>query len=192
MTRLDDCTPTPDEQARYTTPDAEREVQIRQRTTEAYAFTCSDSGISNARLDRVELLRLLDEARAEIARLRAPLAADVMELARNAYWEHEDGDGARIMPSDQRHPIFAVQAIARALTTYGDQRAREGAMRAAIRNYNDADEEIIRAKREARAAAIEEAAQVADNLAPLRSIYKNVGASIRALAAGRGEPTPTS
>jgi hypothetical protein len=65
-------------------------------------------------------------------------------------------------------------------------------MRAAIRNYNDADEEIIRAKREARAAAIEEAAQVADNLAPLRSIYKNVGASIRALAAGRGEPTPTS
>jgi hypothetical protein len=69
----------------------------------------------------------------------APPEADVMELAREMM-EHDLGD---------------VEYIARALTTYGDQRAREGAMRAAIRNYNDSDEEIIRARREAHVAAIE-------------------------------------
>ncbi len=45
---------------------------------------------------------------------------------------------------------------------------------------------IEHAVREARAAALEEAAQVADSLASTRSIYKNVGASIRALAAKLG------
>jgi hypothetical protein len=129
-TRLNDCTPTPDEQAKYGAASAaEREAQIRQRTTEAYAFTCSDSGISNARLDRVELLRLLDEARAEIARLRAPPAVDVMELARQLL---PMGDGRGCWNFDAIR-----ERVARALTVYGDQRARE-ARAAAIEAVKEA------------------------------------------------------
>jgi hypothetical protein len=60
-------------------------------------------------------------------------------------------------------------------------------MRAAIRNYNDADEEIIRAKREARAAAIE----AAENIVACDLLFNGTAESrhrlrvaIRALAAG--------
>jgi predicted nucleic acid-binding Zn-ribbon protein len=140
-TRLNDCTPTPDEQAKYDT-EIKDEAQIRE---------CMARDVFLA-VDQRTLLRLLDEARAEIARLRTL---------------RDEWEGRWLALKTERH----------------GERDREGAMRAAIRNYNDADEEIIRAKREARAAALEEAAQVADKLAPLRSIYKNVGASIRALAA---------
>jgi hypothetical protein len=118
----------------------------------------------------------------EQAKYANPPEADVMELARKIAAEI-DVEHDNTMQDKCAVCQRVIPFIARALAAYGDQRAREGAMRAAIRNYNDADEEIIRAKREARAAALEEAAQVADKLAPLRSIYKNVGASIRALAA---------
>jgi hypothetical protein len=108
----------------------------------------------------VNYARELSRMKAEIARLHAPPEADVMERAHKVIsdWRPDwpiaaIGDATKL-----------IQILICALTAYGDQRAREGAMRAAIRNYNDADEEIIRAKREARAAAIEEAAQLCDDL----------------------------
>jgi len=44
MTRLDDCTPTPEEQARYATPAAEREAQIRRRATDYHIHIPEASG----------------------------------------------------------------------------------------------------------------------------------------------------
>ena len=61
-----------------------------------------------------------DEARAEIARLRAPPEADVMERA----WKALD----RTPPPKlnlYRQDWQRAEDVARALTEYGDQRARE-------------------------------------------------------------------
>jgi hypothetical protein len=126
-TRLNDCTPTPDEQAKYANP------------------------------PEADVMKRLDAA-----------------LLYDPPHHYVISDGLR-------------QRLLCALTAYGDQRAREGAMRAAIRNYNDADEEIIRAKREARAAAIE----AAENIVACDLLFNGTAESrhrlrvaIRALAAG--------
>ncbi|HXI49022.1 MAG TPA: hypothetical protein VNH39_10570, partial [Steroidobacteraceae bacterium] len=146
--RLNDCTPTPDEQAKYADGvKDEREAQIRE---------CMARDVFLA-VDQRTLLRLLDEARAEIAeqqseieelaakvgpvterngelrgrvreleseiaRLRAPPEADVMEIARELFPAEWNEIWARL-------PIHSYEElkarIARALTAYGDQRARE-------------------------------------------------------------------
>jgi hypothetical protein len=126
-TRLNDCTPTPDERAKYGA-DAEREAQkplLSNALDDFHATRCghnypfADCPWENC-LGR-ENARLLNEARAEIARLRAPPAADVMEIARVALGY--TADPAWIINDPQRFPD--VHAVARALTTYGDQRARD-------------------------------------------------------------------
>jgi hypothetical protein len=114
-TRLNDCASTPDEQARYTISDAEREAQIREQWISPNWSELSHN------YPVPTLLRLLDKARAEIARLRALPEADVMEIA----WVTlgYTADPAWIINDPQRFPD--VHAVARALTTYGDQRARD-------------------------------------------------------------------
>jgi hypothetical protein len=162
-TRLNDCTPTPDEQAKYTISDTEREAQIRRNHSLAEfknGWGESKTGYKDGLAydhwkEKDDLFHLLDEARAEIARLRAPPEADVMEIA----WVTlgYTADPAWIINDPQRFPD--VHAVARALTAYGDQRAREAeaAMRDKLLDHADA------CVREARAAAFEEAAQIAND-----------------------------
>jgi len=87
----------------------EREAQIRQL----------HSGIRN-HPDIRFLLRLLDEARAEIARLRVPAEADVMERAGGVF----DEVVALLFDGTRPKPYLRPDAII-PIAAYGDQRARE-------------------------------------------------------------------
>ena len=102
-------------------PDAEREVQIR----ETYG--------GKPWSDPMFLLRLLDEARAEIARLRTPPEADVMVRAHRAIAEHVAGnpDGTMWWVTGTFVETVAGlrSSFIRELTEYGDQRAREADMK---------------------------------------------------------------
>jgi hypothetical protein len=149
-TRLNDCTPTPDEQAKYTISDAEREAQIREQwISPNWSELCHNYPVPT-------LLRLLDEARSEIARLRAPPEADVMERAHKVIsdWRPDwpiaaIGDATKL-----------IQILVRSLTAYGDQRARDARQQILV------DSTPLReaVAREARASALEEAAQLCDDL----------------------------
>jgi hypothetical protein len=115
-TRLNDCTLTPDEQARY----AEGVTDEREAALQTFA-----------RMNEV-LARVTDErdaARAEIAKLRAPPEADVIEIA----WVTlgYTADPAWIINDPQRFPD--VHSVAQALTAYGDQRAGEECLNLARR-----------------------------------------------------------
>jgi hypothetical protein len=203
-TRLNDCTPTPNEQAKYVISDAEHEAQIRRNHSLAEFKNGwgenktghKDGFVYDHWKEKDDLLHLLDkaraeatvareqlrktcakilgadtdwpqhdnvsfaiavalhlrvtairEARSEIARLRTPPEADVMELARKlrSITYRQSGGAVHDMSDEE---------ASRALTAYGDQRAREAeaAMRDKLLDHADA------CVREARAAAIEEAA----------------------------------
>lgn len=132
-------------------PDAEREVQIR----ETYG--------GKPWSDPMFLLRLLDEARAEIARLRTPPEADVMVRAHRAIAEHVAGnpDGTMWWVTGTFVETVAGlrSSFIRELTEYGDQRAREADMK---RFWAEFPESVKELQREARAVAIEDAAQRLD------------------------------
>jgi hypothetical protein len=163
-TRLNDCTPTPDEEAKYAdgvTDEREAALQTFARMNEALARVTDER----------------DAARAEIARLREvaqdigderhnpvdPPEADVMEIA----WVTlgYTADPAWIINDPQRFPD--VHAVARALTAYGDQRARTNEKYVAARDKiaREARQQMLvdstplreAVAREARAAALEEA-----------------------------------
>jgi hypothetical protein len=144
-TRLNDCTPATAEEAKYTISDTEREAQIREQWTSPNWSELSHN------YPVPTLLRLLDEARAEIARLRAPPAVDVMTLARNFYankvvrWLV-----AYKSTSAVDHQRWFEDMFVQALTAYGDQRAREARQQILV------DSTPLReaVAREARAAAI--------------------------------------
>jgi hypothetical protein len=100
-TRLNDCTPASDEQAKYATPDAERE---RQQLEQQIAMA----------LERVEE----DDRAATSSPPECALPeVDVMEIARVVLGY--TADPAWIINDPQRFPD--VHAVARALTEYGDQ-----------------------------------------------------------------------
>jgi hypothetical protein len=112
-TRLNDCTPTPSEQAKYATPDAERErQQLEQQIAMALERVEEDDRVGAAHMAQHE---------ADVARLRAPPEADVMEIARVVLGY--TADPAWIINDPQRFPD--VHAVARALTEYGDRRAHD-------------------------------------------------------------------
>jgi hypothetical protein len=89
----------------------------RREVAEALARLRADAGDTE-----VNYARELSRMKAEIARLRAPPAADVMELARSLL------DFTGYPPPNQTKKEWieeCVARVARALTTYGDQRARD-------------------------------------------------------------------
>jgi hypothetical protein len=202
-TRLNDCTPTPEEQAKYTTISASREALIRRNHSLAEFKngwgenkTGYKEGIAyDYWKEKDDLFHLLNEARAEIARLRAPPEADVMKLAwglisggtvvgqelanriahaLTVYGEQRAHDAraaawaeAILMVDDETHithnfpaPPIITKMRERALTAYGDQRARDARQQILV------DSTPLReaVAREARDAALEEAAQLCDDL----------------------------
>ena len=177
----------------------EREAQIRQL----------HSGIRN-HPDIRFLLRLLDEARAEIARLRVPAEADVMERAGGVF----DEVVALLFDGTRPKPYLRPDAIIPIARALGEQRARieakvkgaspssevlsvvellhpwEGQM-VTFRNIKDLRQQVTaygdQRAREARDAALDEAAQLIETKCHLdgpASLALDIAATrIRALAA---------
>ncbi len=105
------------------------------------------------------------EAKAEIERLHAPPEADAMERAVDFLWPHYTDP---IVPKmEYAKKSSECQRLTRALTEYGDQRARE-----------------------ARTMAIEKAAQVIEerSKAPSHTTWGELKTAIRALATVEPEP----
>jgi hypothetical protein len=191
--------------------EAEREAQTRLLGIRARDEMCSidagSVGEQACKIDRRELLRLLDEARAEIARLTDLVSRQAKSLA-DTFGERGPDDPTAecihgIHPNDcvtcnpllrpppeadvmeRAHKVIAdwrpdwplgaigdatklVRILIGALTAHGDQRAREArdslreqgyCMVCGVYHRVGACEAVENARREARAAAIEEAAQ---------------------------------
>ncbi len=145
--------------------------------------------IARLREDENRSAVTIGELREEIARLRASPEADAMERARNALGPYHSEGGA----------VTLAESVARALTDYGDQRAREA--RTPMEDLRKSCVEIlgqdanwpahgnvpvaiaaalqlhVTGAREARAAAVEEAAQRLE----ANPRWVNAAAAVRAL-----------
>jgi hypothetical protein len=150
-TRLNDCTPAPDGQAKYAdVRKDEREAALLQ------TFVRMNEALARVTDER-------DAALAEIARLRATPDADVMEIVRDALTP------LRLSPGSIPAYESADRKLCAALTAYGDRRAHDARQQILV------DSTPLRkaVAREAREAALEEAAQVADrNAAAGKESYK--------------------
>ena len=141
--------------------DAEREAQKLSRPTVLPDCMMPDGAepcggykrlrevIEGQGLSMASMTKELAEARAEIARLRAPPEADVMEIVKAIRRRVNQGADWALNYTEAGH----------ALTAYGDQRLQEGDKEASAQYPRWAKEYGDQRAREARAAAIEEAAQ---------------------------------
>lgn len=123
--------------------DAEREAQIRQRAVEGFDKTSVEPGISHVRLDRVELLRLLDEARAEIACLKDANDECVRSRCKAPY-EDEYGEHSCEPPDCRPQAPPGASAMERANRVNTDPSGLRGPAWHIVGSYVAARAEIAR------------------------------------------------